>query len=58
MDVANVGICTETAGKNCGIYCGTPNIRFLYWGGEDAGAQTVRGVMGVGPQTRGMQQIQ
>ena len=28
-DLDNTVICTKVAGKNCGIYCDTPNLRIV-----------------------------
>ena len=56
--MANVGICTEAAGNNCGVYSNTPNLRTVNWGREDSGVQSEPEVVGAGPQMGGMKQCQ
>ena len=37
---ANAGICMQAAGNTCGIYCDTPDLQILFWGGADTGVQS------------------
>ena len=56
--VANAGICTEAARKNCGIYSDLPNLWIVYQVRKYARVQLDPEAVGEGPQLGGSKRCQ